>query len=247
MDIMGAGYSPPCDDEYRTQDKQDPVLANCQTRNEATPLPENGGLETMTTRLCPYGYEIVEDPLAAPHAGSTKPPLDETLIDLTRQLEMQGTVEILDWKQHAAKQEKFLIALLTWALNMIDAAQCLQGNLRGVLVRFAKAQDQVVALQRDQEEAAGMRASLEMRLNNAGLRLKTAEDRSLVLEKENQQMSKVFASIKRRLKHKQETNASPKTIGSIPSSNEVSRNGGFRWVPFPDCEVYIEFIGKSPH
>ncbi|KAK7706991.1 hypothetical protein SLS64_007199 [Diaporthe eres] len=133
MAISGVGYSSPYDGEYRPQDKEDLVLFNSRTMNEANPLPENSGLQTMATRLCPYGYEIVEDPVAAPRAGSTKPPLDETLLDLTRQLEMEGTVEVVDWKQHAAKQEKFLIALLTWALNMIDAAQSLQGNLRDVL------------------------------------------------------------------------------------------------------------------
>lgn len=200
MGIMGAGYNSPCNGQYRPQDKEGLVLSNSRAMNEATPLSEKGGLETMTTRLCPYGYEIVEDPATAPRAGSTKPPLDKTLLDLTRQLEMEGTVEVVDWKQHAAKQEKFLIALLSWALNMIDAAQSLQANLRDVLVRFAKAQDKVVALQNEREEAAGVRNSLELRLHNAGISLKKAEDRSVALEKENKQMSTVFASIKRRLK-----------------------------------------------
>ncbi|KAL2293569.1 hypothetical protein FJTKL_05433 [Diaporthe vaccinii] len=200
MAISGVGYSSPCDGEYRPQDKEDLVLYNSQTMNEATPFSENGGLETMATRPCPYGFEIIEDPIAASRAGSTKPPLDETLLDLRRQLEMEGTVEVVDWKQHAAKQEKFLIALLTWALNMIDVAQSLQANLRDVLVRFAKAQDKVVALQNEREEAGGIRASLESRLRDAGIRLKIAEDQSVALRKKNQQMAKVFASIKRQVK-----------------------------------------------
>lgn len=201
MGIMAAGCNSRCDDKYWPQDKEDPVLSNSRAMNEATPLSEKGGLETMTTRLCPYGYEIVEDPATAPRAGSTKPPLDKTLLDLTRQLEVEGTVEVIDWKQHAAKQEKFLIALLTWALNMIDAAQSLQANLRDVLLRFAKAQDKVVALQNEREQAAGVRTALESRLHNTVILLKTAKDRSVALEKKNHQMSTVFASIKRRLKH----------------------------------------------
>lgn len=194
---MGGGYISPCDGECRPQDKEYLILSESQNMNEATPLSEMGGLETMATRLCPYGYEIVGDPLAASCAGSTKPPLDETFSDLTRQVEMEGTVEVVDWKQHAAKQEKFLIALLTWALSMIDAAQSLQVNLRDMLVRFATAQDQVVALQKEQEEAAGIRASLEMRLHHVEVLLKTAERRAVEHEKEKQRMATMSAAIKR--------------------------------------------------
>lgn len=199
MGVMGAGHSSPYDGEYRPQDEEDLALSDSQTLNEATPLSEKGGLETMTTRLCPYGYEIVEDPLAAPRAGPTKPPLDEALSDLRSQLEIEGTVEVIDLKQHAAKQDKFIIALLTWALNMIDAGQSLQGSLRDVLLRFAKAQDRVVDLQKEQEEAAGIRACLEMRLRNAEILLRTAECRAVAYEKEKQRMATVSASLKRQV------------------------------------------------
>lgn len=197
MGVIGGRYISPCDGEYRPQDNEYLILSDSQTMNEATPLSEKSGLETMATRLCPHGYEIVGDPLAASRAGSTKPPLEETLSDLTRQLEIQGTVEVIDWKQHAAEQEKFLIALLTWALSMIDAAQSLQVNMRNVLVGFATAQDQVVALQNEQEEAAGIRASLEMRLHHVEVLLKTAERRAVEHEKEKQRMATMSAAIKR--------------------------------------------------
>lgn len=181
---MGARNILPCSGKQRPRDEKDPGPPDSQTVNE-TPLQlEKCGLEAMTTRLCPYGYEMAEDNLTAPHDGSTELPPDEILLLLTRHLEAQKNVKVLDWKQHAAEKETLLIGILTWALNLIDTTQSLQESLRNVLTRFARAQDQVVALQREQEEAAEVRASLEMQLDKAEILLKTAEDRAMTLETE---------------------------------------------------------------
>lgn len=201
MSIMGArGF--PWKSAHRLHDEKDLAPTDSQTETETPLLSEEGSLETMTTRLCPYGYEIAKDNLDPRRAGSNEPPPGEFLSHLTRQLKAQQNVEVLDWKQYAAEKENLLIGLLNWALSLIDTTQSLQESLRNVLARFAKAQDRVVALQREREEAAGVRASLEMRLNDTGILLKTAEDRAMTLEEEIQQMATEFASIKREVEYR---------------------------------------------
>lgn len=201
MSIMGApGF--PWNFEHRTHDKKDLAPPDSQTETETPLLFEEDSLETMTTPLCPYGYEIAKDNLDPSRAGSTEPPPCEVLSHLTRQLKAQQNVEVLDWKQYAAEKENLLIGILNWALSLIDTTQSLQESLRNVLARFAKAQDQVVTLRREREEAAGVRASLEMRLNDTGILLKTAEDRAMTLEGEVQQMATEFASIKREVEYR---------------------------------------------
>lgn len=175
---MGARNTFPCSGKHRPHNEKDPGPPDSHTVDE-TPLQlEKCSLEAMTTRLCPYGYEMAEDNLTAPRDGLTELPTDEILSLLTRHLEAQKNVKVLDWKQHAAEKETLLIGILTWALNLIDTTHSLQESLRNVLTRFARAQDQVLALQREQEEAAGVRASLELRLDKAVILLKTAEDRA---------------------------------------------------------------------
>lgn len=194
---MSAGYSSPHNGEYRLQDEENVAPSGSRTVNETLSLSEKGSIETMITRLCPHGYEIAEDPLVASRSGSTEPPLNETLSNLTSQLKIQHKDKILDREQYAAKQGEVLLGVLDWALRLIDTAQSLQTILGNVVPRCATAQEHVVALQKERGEAASLRASIELRLYNAEMRLKIAEDRAMALEKENQQNAALLASMNR--------------------------------------------------
>lgn len=199
--IMDAEYSSPSEGESRLQDNEDLILSDSELTDDTSTLCEEDRLETMKTRMCPCGYEIVEDFLAASGAGTKDALLDGALSDLKRQLEIHREGEAFDWKKYAAKQGDILIGILDWAHNLIDTAQSLQGRLRDALARFATAQDLVLALQREREEDSMVRASLEMQLHDIGIRLETAQNRVTTLENENQERATVFASVKRQVEH----------------------------------------------
>lgn len=199
--IMDAEYSSPSEDESRLQDNEDLSLSDSELTDATSTLCEEDHLEMVETRMCPYGYEIVEDFLAESGAGTKDASLAGALSDLKRQLETHREGEAFDWKKYAAKQGEILIGLLDWAHNLIDTAQSLQERLRDVLARFATAQDLVLALQREREEDSMVRASLEMQLHDIGNRLKTAQDQVTTLENENQKRATVSASVKRQVEY----------------------------------------------
>lgn len=199
--IMDAEYSSQSEGESRLQDDEDLILSDSELTDATSTLCEEEHLEMMKTRMCPYGYEIVEDYLAASGAGTNEAPLDGALSDLKRQLETHREGEAFDWKKYAAKQGKILIGLLDWAHKLIDTAQSLQERLRDALSRLATAQDLVLALQREREEDSMVHASLEMQLHDNGIRLKTAQDRVTALENENRERATVCASVKRQVEY----------------------------------------------
>lgn len=199
--IMDAEYSSSSESESRLQDNEDLILSDSELTDATSTLCEEDHLEMMETRMCPYGYEIVEDFLAASGAGTKGTLPDGALSDLKHQLETHRGGEAFDWKKYAAKQGEILIGLLDWAHNLIDTVQSLQERLRDVLARLATAQDLVLALQREREEDSMVRASLEMQLHDIGIRLKTAQDRVTTLENENQERATVSAFAKRQVEY----------------------------------------------
>lgn len=190
--IMGAGYSSPCGEGFLGP-------PSFQTVYETPPVSEEGSHGSMTPQLCPSGYEIVQDPVAAPGTEPNEPPLDEALSDLMRQLEMQRTVEVLDWQHYAAVQEKVIIWILNWAHGLINIAKSLQESHHDVVARLATTQDEALALQRGLERAESERASLESRLRETKRLLNISNARTMALFGEKQQIATEYASMKRRM------------------------------------------------